>query len=93
MIVRSGRVQNWTRDELEDAYLRAYDENQDLRHIIADQKVKIKTYVFMLFKKLLSLSTKILRITADNKKFTDVYAKAKEEVNQGPESQILVVNF
>ncbi|CDI97975.1 protein fantom [Echinococcus multilocularis] len=71
MAIRTGKLREWTKDELEDAYLRLYDENQEFRRVIADQNSKIKT-----------LNTKIIRIAADNKKFSDVCAKAKEDVLQ-----------
>ena len=47
MTPHTGKVQNWTRDELEDAYLRIYDENQELRRVVAEQNIKVKTYDYI----------------------------------------------
>lgn len=48
MAIHIKSVRKWTRDELEDAYLRLYDESQEFRRVIADQNIKIKMWEYML---------------------------------------------
>ena len=64
----------WSRDELEDKYLRLYAENQELREYKTKQQEKIKMYYLdsSLFKYLLCLdnrlTTKLERLYQDKKK-------------------------
>uniref|UniRef100_A0A0X3NXV7 Protein fantom n=1 Tax=Schistocephalus solidus TaxID=70667 RepID=A0A0X3NXV7_SCHSO len=73
MVEESKRLGTWTRDQLEDYYLRAYNENIQLKKLSREQEDKMKR-----------MATKILRMASDKKLLngTNVGGPATEDYEE-----------